>query len=805
MIYAFSSSFIKAEVVKLSEQWLREWIDPPVDSAALAQQLTMAGLEVDSIEPACNFFSGLVFAEVIKVNPHPEDDKLRICQVNSGKEILTIVCAAANVRAGMKTVLAKVGAILPNDKAIESTELKGVLSEGMLCSAKEIGLGDDNDGIMDLSIYETVGDDVATHIHADDTVIELSLTPNRGDCLSIKGVAREAAARNKIPFREPKIEPVSDTSTVRQTINVEETTACPRYLGRVIEGVDCSVMTPLWMSERLRRAGIRSINIIVDITNLVMLELGQPMHAFDHDQLRGVMSVRFAADNEAITLLDETEHQLSNETLVIADEKGAVALAGIMGGLESAVRMDSQQLFLECAFFSPQVITGRARRYGLHTDSSHRFERGVDPQLQHDAMNYATALILKYCGGKSALITESLAVNKLPANQPVTVRHDQIEKVLGMQFNDEFIRDAFYRLGFDVNCQKKQYNIVAPSSRFDISAEADLIKELTRFYGYDHMPVTFPATPLKICPPDTFQLRLQNWRSTLINRDYQEIISYSFIDPEVHKLLNIKDNSMILSNPIAPEMSAMRMSLWPGLLSTLKYNQQRQQHRIRLFESGRVFVGGDNLVQEIRIAGLIYGNKYKKQWYIDDTLSNIYDIKLDVEALLHGALSKTQIYQYVDADLPMLHPGQSFGIQLDNVRVGVAGQLHPAVRASLGLSSDAYLFEIYLENMPEQERIEYQPISRFPSVTRDISIVVDDNISLKTVIAEIKASAADLLTNLELFDVYHGEGIEIGKKSLALGLTFQSSSSTLKDREVATIMGKVISGLYVKFGAKLRE
>ena len=791
--------------MKISEQWLREWIDPPVDSDTLAQQLTMAGLEVNSIEPACKFFSGLVVAEVVKVNSHPDADKLRICQVNSGEEVLTIVCAAANVREGMKTVLAKAGAILPDGKALEPTELKGVLSEGMLCSAKEIGLGDDSDSIMELSIYETVGEDVAIHIHADDTVIELSLTPNRGDCLSVKGVARETAASNKMPFREPKIEPVSDTSTVRQTINVEATAACPRYLGRVIEAVDCSVMTPLWMSERLRRVGIRSINIIVDITNLVMLELGQPMHAFDHDRLHGVMSVRFAADSEAITLLDKTEHQLSNETLVIADEKGAVALAGIMGGLESAVQMDSQRLLLESAFFSPQAIIGRARYYGLHTDSSHRFERGVDPQLQHYAMNYAASLILKYCGGKSAPITESLSVNKLPANQPVTVRRDQIEKVLGMQFNDEFIRDAFHRLGFDVNSQEKQYNIVAPSARFDINTEADLIEELARLYGYDPMPVTFPATSLKICPPDIFQLRLQNWRSALVNRDYQEIISYSFVDPEVHKLLNIKDNSMMLSNPIAPEMSAMRMSLWPGLLSTLKYNQQRQQHRIRLFESGNVFVGRDEPIQEIRIAGLIYGNKYKKQWHIDDILSDIYDIKLDVEALLHSSLSKTQTYQYVDADLPMLHPGQSFGIQLDDVRIGVVGQLHPAVRASLGLSSDVHLFEIYLENMPEQKRIECRPISRFPSVTRDISIVVDDNISLEIVIAAIKASAAESLTNLELFDVYQGEGIEIGKKSLALGLTFQASSSTLKDKEVATIMEKVISGLYVKFGAKLRE
>ncbi len=791
--------------MKFSEQWLRQWIDPPIDSDTLCEQITMAGLEVDGVEPACQEFSDVVVAEVKTVEKHPDADRLHVCQVDDGNEELTIVCGAPNVRPGLKTALARVGASLPGMPKLKAAKLKGVLSHGMLCSARELGLGDDHDGIMELPEAEQTGQQLAELVGKGDRIIEISLTPNRGDCLSIRGIAREVAVLNQMPFVDSHADTEPDIASQQQRdVNVAEPVSCPRYCGRIIEAVDTGVQTPLWMVERLRRSGIRSINIVVDITNYVMLELGQPMHAFDNDKLNGAIQVRFPAKNEQVTLLDEEAYELNPDTLVIADDSGPLAMAGIMGGLNSAVGDNTSTLFLESAFFAPEAIIGKARQYGLHTDSSHRFERGVDPQLCIEAIKLATVLILEHCGGQAGPVTAVSDEQQIPENPSITLRKDRIQRLLGLELDDAFISNTLDTLGMQSQFDKNQWVVKAPSHRFDINIEADLIEELVRIHGYNEVqPAAVPAS-LKIKRPDTSLNSLATLRNTLVNRDYQEIISYSFVAPELNKLLKVKDKGLALANPISPELGEMRQSLWPGLLNTLQYNVKRQQSRVRLFETGLIFSGAENLRQYPVLSGIMYGNKYNKQWDINNTLCDLYDLKQDVQALLKASFAADSL-DFRSGEHAMLHPGQTVRVVVGDEDIGIFGQLHPRVKAELGIPNDVYLFEFIINKLSITKPIKYQPISRYPAVARDIAIVLDDSIALAEVLAEIKKSATNLLTNLELFDVYHGEGIEKGKKSLALGLTFQTTSSTLKDEEVEAIMKEVIAGLNDKFGATLRE
>lgn len=790
--------------MKFSEKWLREFVNPAIDSDTLIHQLTMAGLEVDGVTPACLAFDGLVVAEVISVSKHPEADKLQICQVDCGeKDPLTIVCGAANVRAGMRTILAKIGAQLPGKPKLEATALKGVLSNGMLCSAAEIGLGDDHDGIIELSGNEPIGKSLNELIDIDDNIIEISLTPNRGDCLSIKGIAREVAVFNQQDFSLPEIKPVEVKSTASRKVKSSAPSACPKYLGRVIENVDTSVKTPLWLSEKLRRSGLRSINVVVDITNFIMLELGQPMHAFDNDRLQGGIEVRFPKDKERIKLLDESEFDIKQNTLLITDESGPLAMAGLMGGFESAVTTTSDNIFLESAFFSPETIIGEARQYGLHTDSSHRFERGVDPGLQTIAMERASALVLELCGGQAGPIIECISETDLPKNGQVVLRQAQIKRVLGIDLDEEFVTDTFLKLGMESKYEENQWFVVPSSHRFDINIEVDLIEELARVFSYDAIPVSAPTHKLNIHAPNTDYKTVQHYRDVLVNRDYHEVITYSFVDPKYTKLLNNKE-SLMLANPIAPELSEMRTSLLPGLLNTLQYNIKRQQERIRIFETGLVFNDIDDLKQEPHVGGLIYGNINEKQWDKKNILCDFYDIKADVETIFYSMLEPMRV-EMNSSQAEMLHPGQAVDLLVDGNKIGYFGRLHPKVCAGLGISNNVYVFEFDIKNSIKKEKARYTKISKYPSVKRDISILVDEKIPLADIINRVNNDATELLTNLELFDVYQGEGIEKEKKSLALGLTFQTTSSTLMDEEVESIMAQVIDGLHNNFGAKLRE
>ncbi len=791
--------------MKFSEKWLREFVNPSIDSETLIYQLTMAGLEVDGVTPACPEFDGLFVAEIKSVSKHPDADKLHVCQVDCGeKDLLTIVCGAANVREGMRTVLAKVGATLPGKPELESVSVKGVMSYGMLCSASEIGLGEDSDGIIELSIDEPIGKLLNEIIDIDDNIIEISLTPNRGDCLSISGIAREVAVFNNIDLTTPNIEAVDVNSKASRNIKLSAVAGCPRYVGRVIEKVDTDVKTPFWLSEKLRRSGIRSINIVVDITNFVMLELGQPMHAFDNDRLKGDIEVRYPKDKEKLKLLDESEHQIKPETLLISDDSGPLAMAGLMGGFNSAVTSKSKNIFLESAFFTPEIIIGEARQYGMHTDSSHRFERGVDPELQKIAIERASRLIIQHCGGQAGPVVEKICEEMLPKNDQVILRKSQINRVLGIDLDEQFVTDTFIKLEMECNYKENQWIVVPPSRRFDIKIEVDLIEELARIYSYDAISVVTPSNHLKMRIPNRDLLSVRHLQEILVNRDYQEVITYSFVDPDVHKLLNTQYNNLVLANPITPELSDMRASLLPGLLNSLQYNVKRQQDRVRLFETGLVFKGCENLKQEYHVGGLIYGNIVEKQWDKEIILCDFYDIKCDIEAILYSMIESERI-EFMASKSEMLHPGQAMDVLIDGKETGCFGQLHPEICLNLELSNNVYLFEFKIENLNKNEVVKYQPISRFPSIKRDIAILIDENIHLEEVIHRIKNDASNLLTNLELFDVYQGEGIEKGKKSLALGLTFQATSSTLKDEEVESIMGNIIDGLHNKFGAKLRE
>lgn len=791
--------------MKFSEKWLREFVNPAIDSETLMHELTMAGLEVDGVEPACLEFEGLVVAEVQTVTKHPDADKLQVCQVDCGeKELLTIVCGAANVREGMRTVLAKIGAVLPGIAKLEAASLKGVTSYGMLCSAREIGLGDDHDGIIELSSNEAIGKQLNEVIDINDNVIEISLTPNRGDCLSIRGIAREVAVFNKIDFTVPEVKTADINSTATRNVSSSAEQACPKYLGRIIENVDTTVKTPLWLSEKLRRSGIRSINVVVDITNFVMLELGQPMHAFDNDRLQGAIEVRFPKEKERIKLLDESELDLKAGTLLITDESGPIAMAGVMGGYDSAVTTTSKNIFLESAFFKAVVISGEARQYGLHTDSSHRFERGVDPQLQAIAMERASGLVMQLCGGQAGPVVEAVSKDDLPKNGQVLLRKTQIKRVLGIELDEEFVTDTFLKLGLECDYKENQWFTVPPSHRFDINIEIDLIEELARIYSYDAISTSVPSNKLHMLSPKQTHETVKHIREVLINRDYHEVITYSFVDPKLNKLLNSKEKNLVLVNPIAPELSAMRTSLLPGLVSTAQYNVKRQQERIRIFETGLVFQGDEKLKQESHLGGLIYGNNNNKQWSIDDIKSDFYDLKCDVETILYSLIGADRIEMKL-SQLDMLHPGQAVDVLVDGIDTGYFGRLHPKVCSQLELSDKVYVFEFNVENIAKQDDVSFRAISKYPSVRRDIAVLVDELVPFTELLNTVNSEATSLLSNLELFDVYQGEGIEKGKKSLALGLTFQATSSTLKDEEVETIMENVIDGLHNKFGAKLRE
>lgn len=792
--------------MKVSELWLREWVNPSLTGPQLVAQLTMAGLEVDSRHPVAGEFDHVVVASVLKTKPHPQADKLTLCEVDAGTgTTLNIVCGAANVRAGLKVALALPGANLPGNIHIKESMLRGQLSQGMLCSVAELGLEDSSDGIMELAEDAPVGTDVRDYLVLNDNVLDIDLTPNRADCFSILGVAREMAALNKLPLRAiPSVvnHPVIDEAL---TINLQAPEACPQYCGRIIRSINTHATTPLWMKERLRRSGVRSLHPVVDVTNYVMLELGQPMHAFDLQAIDKNINVRFARDNETLVLLDGQEVTLNQKVLVIADSQKSLAMAGVMGGESSAVHADTTDIFLESAFFNPLIVAGVARRYGLFTDSSQRFERGVDPTLQTVALERATELLLSIVGGQAGPVTVVNKAAELPAKITVSFNPAKVKQLTGVEISEDAMLQLLKDLGMAVECHRDHWMVCVPPHRFDIALDVDLVEEIIRLHGYDNIKAKPLIGAMRAGQPNAYERLFSRIAAFLSSRGYHETISYSFVDPELQQELYPGAPSMQLLNPISSELSAMRVGMWPGLLASMIYNMNRQQVAIKLFEAGVVFDGeGATLQERSCIAGLLTGEHGNLNWSETSRTFDFYDMKGDLQSLFAG-LHLCDAH-FIPGTHPALHPGKTARILIGETEIGWLGALHPRLGAALQLSDDVMLFELTLKCLVNEKSARYHSISKYPQIRRDLSLLVDTEVRGQQIEQAVReVVAAEWLKSFDIFDVYTGEGIPVGKKSLAIALTLQDDNRTLIDAEINTIISAIINKLNDEFAIILRD
>ncbi|MGB0662832.1 MAG: phenylalanine--tRNA ligase subunit beta [Pontibacterium sp.] len=796
--------------MKFSENWLRELVNPAADTQELAHQVTMAGLEVDEIEAVAKDFSGVIVGEILTAEQHPNADKLQVCTVSNGTETVQVVCGAPNARAGLKTAFAQVGAVLPTPDGesfkIKKAKLRQVESFGMLCAEDELGLSEDHGGIMELAEDAPVGTDLREYLDLNDMIIDVDLTPNRADCLSVSGIAREVGVLFKAPVSY--VETAEVASTIEDTfpVTVEAPQGCPRYLGRVIRNIDASAETPRWMVEKLRRAGVRSIDPVVDVTNYVLQELGQPMHAFDLDTLNGGIIVRMAKKDEKLTLLDGQEVSLNADTLVIADENGPVAMAGIMGGKPTGVTESSKHIFLESAFFDRITIAGKARNYGLHTDSSHRFERGVDWQLQQRAMDRATQLLVDIVGGEVGPVTQVASEDNLPSQAAVKLRHARVTSMLAFEMPAAEIEEILTRLGMTVTAAGEgEWLVDVPSYRFDISIEVDLIEELARVYGYNNLPSKVPVAAMPLKPIVEANVSIHTVRDSLVSLGYQEAVTYSFIEKGLAAKFDDKHEAKPLANPISAEMAVMRTTIWPGLVKAVQYNQNRQQSRVRLFETGQRFLAeGDELIQENVLAGVVSGLRLPEGWAAGNEQVDFFDAKSDVETILNLG-GDAEAFRFVADRHVALHPGQTARIEKNGETVGYIGALHPSLAKDLGVKGNIFLFELSLKAVLEGKLPKYQSLSKFPESRRDLALIVDEAVSFDAIKDIAVQNAGEYLNDIVLFDVYQGQGIETGRKSLALGLTWQHPSRTLNDEEITNAIDAVVSCLKDTLGAALRD
>ena len=787
--------------MKISLQWLSEWVEVGSDVEALAHALTMAGLEIESITSAAPAMSGVVVAEVLETSKHPDAEKLSVCRVSDGKQMLRIVCGASNVRAGIKVPLAMVGAIMPNGMEIKKAKLRGVESFGMLCSAKELGLAEESNGLLELPNTLIAGQNLVDALQLDDTIFEINLTPNRGDCMSVLGVAREVAALGgqalEVSKQTAVVPSIQDTFPVRI-----ESSGCRKFVSRVIRGIKPGARSPEWLRERLRRAGVRSVNAVVDVTNYVLLELGQPMHAYDLNRLQGGIVVRQAADQEETTLLDGKLIKLTDDVLVIADEKTVLGMAGVMGGMDSAINDATVDVLLEVAFFEPDAIAGRGRRYGLVTDASQRFERGVDFNLQELAMERATQLILEAAGGSTGPV--QITKTNIKARLPFILRHQRLQTVLGQTISTEKVMSILLSLGMQVSYNGQgQWQVTPPGWRFDINIEADLIEEVARIYGYDNIATTPAPMFQQLHPVTEHRVPVERMACALIDRGYQEAITYSFTDPAVQQILFPDQSALALSNPISSELSVMRLSLWPGLVQALSFNQRRQQTRVRLFEVGHQF-STDGKSEINVLSGIAGGALSAKQWGEPDRDIDFFDVKADVEALLR-ITGDSGTFSFERGVQSALHPGQSARVLRYNKAIGWIGLLNPRVVKALDLSYPAYVFELEINSSFAAQLAEYKEISKFPAVRRDLAFWVDEAVGFDVIRGHVREAAGELLQDTYVFDVYHGKGSDKGKKSIALGLNLQDTSRTLTDADVDSATTRIIEHLAQRLDAQLRD
>jgi phenylalanyl-tRNA synthetase beta chain len=795
--------------MKFSESWLREWVNPAISTDELSHQITMAGLEVDDVVPVSGPFTGVKIGRVVACAQHPDADKLQVTQVDIGaEEQLDIVCGAPNCRQGLKVAVATVGAVLPGDFKIKKAKLRGQPSHGMLCSFSELGIDVESEGIIELPEDAPIGVDLRDFLRLDDVTVDVDLTSNRADCFSLRGMAREVGVLNRLDVAAPSIQSVKPSIDERISIGVSAPQACPRYLGRIIKNVDVNAVTPLWMQEKLRRCGIRSIDPIVDVTNYVMLEQGQPMHAFDLSKIHGGIVVRMAESGEKLTLLDGTQATLDAETLVVADHHKALALAGIFGGEGSGVNDKTTDVLLECAFFSPDTVRGRARDYGLHTDSSLRFERGVDYQLQSEAIERATALLVEICGGEVGPVTGFESKQHLPQPCRVTLRRQKLDQLLGHSIPSAEVADILTRLGLEVDHIEAGWEVVSPTWRFDIAIEQDLIEEVGRIYGYDNIPTQSPTASLRMNLHREADIPLKRVRDLLVDRGYYEAITYSFVEPEQQALIIPDAEPLILPSPISADMSAMRLGLLQGLLNAVAHNQKRQQSRVRLFEYGLRFVpdssAENGLRQEPMLAGVIAGTQSEEHWCLENRSVDFFDIKGDLEAVI-GLTGLSDDYRFVAIKHPALHPGQAAAVFYEEKQVGIIGTIHPEIERKFGLNGRTVVFEIEWRAVERRFIPEVASVSKFPSNRRDIALVVDQDIASGSVVAACKDFGGELLKDAKLFDVYVGKGVGEGKKSLAIALTLQSDDRTLEESEIASTVDEIVVTASKQFGAVLRD
>ncbi|BCV36720.1 phenylalanine--tRNA ligase beta subunit [Shewanella chilikensis] len=795
--------------MKFSESWLREWVNPAISRDELTHQITMAGLEVDDVIAVAGDFSGVVVGEVVECGQHPDADKLRVTKVNvGGEELLDIVCGAPNCRQGLKVAVAVVGAVLPGDFKIKKAKLRGQASHGMLCSYGELGIDIESDGIIELPLEAPIGTDIREYLQLDDVIIDVDLTANRADCLGMVGLAREVGVLNRLNVTEPSWEAASVSSERTVEIEVANPEACPRYLGRVISNVNVKAQTPDWMVEKLRRSGIRSIDPIVDITNYVLVEFGQPMHAFDLDKIDGSIKVRLGNGEEKLTLLDGNEITVPADTLVIADNSQALALAGVFGGEVSGVSEQTRDIMLECAFFAPLAIMGKARRLGLHTDSSHRFERGVDPELQHKAMDRATRLVLDICGGEAGPVVEAKSEAHLPKAADIKLRRSKLDKLLGHHIDDTDVEQILTRLGFQVVKQGSDWQVKTATYRFDMAIEEDLIEEVARIYGYNNIPNTAPLARLSMTDHKESDLKLSRVRALLVARGFQEAVTYSFVDPKLQKLVHPDSDAMVLPNPISSEMSAMRLSMFTGLLNAVGYNQARQQARVRLFETGLRFIpdvqAESGVRQQTMLGAVIAGPQSDEHWSMESKTVDFFDLKGDLEAIIGLTVSEAE-FSFKGAQHPAMHPGQCAEILRNDRVIGYIGAVHPSLEKPFGLNGKTIVFELELDALLQAKLPQAQAVSKFPANRRDIAIVVDEEVAAGEVMTLIRKVGENQLVGLNLFDVYRGKGVEQGKKSLAIALTLQDNTRTLEEKEIAEMVHTVVSALKSEFNASLRD
>ncbi len=783
--------------MQFSENWLRSYVNTSLDSDALNHVMIMAGLDVDDSHPLGASFSHVVVGEIVSIKKHPDADRLQVCDVNIGDKTLQIVCGASNARQGIKVACALVGAKLPAID-IKEAKVRGVESFGMLCSLKELGLAEEVEGILELSHDLKNGTDLRVALDLNDQITTLKLTPNRSDCLSVWGVAREVAAISASSLSPITYEVNPIKQSEKKNVHIEEKSACPRYCGRIIKNVDNTKTLPDWIISRLERSNIKSISPIVDITNYVLLEIGQPLHAFDHDQLQGDVIVRFAKSEEPIHLLNDTEIKLSKKDLIIADNSGAIAFAGVMGGMSSSVTVRTQSIFLESAFFDPIIIAGKARAYNLSTDSSYRFERGVDFANTRLALERASSLIIEYCGGEAGEITE--VINALPKRNEIHLRLKKLNAILGIEVPSQDVERIFHQLGFEVSKTIEGFKVTPPSYRFDIAIEEDLIEEVVRLYGYDKIPSHHPVSHQAMLPSSGASQR--DLKEILISRGFYEVVTYSFIEDEIEKSFHGNANPIQLKNPIASQMSTMRSSLWGSHLEVLTYNLNRQVSRLNIFEIAQTFQGAKkDFIETEVISGLSYGSFMPEQW--SDKIRDIdfYDMKAHVE----GLTSKPLTFKRSDKTPLALHPGQSAEVFLEGQSIGWVGKLHPKWQQHFSLPKAPLIFELKIEILLQDKAFQYEDISKFLPVRRDIAIVVDASVEVDSILDAVYKAKIPCLNRIALFDLYQGKGIAENKKSVAFLILMQDTSKTLVDSEADFSVSKIVELLEKQFGATLRN